>query len=266
VRSAGIGGAGVAILPGADAVWYNPALAAKLVDTRLGLSYIAAFADRSFLCFHFLGKLKEYRLGGLVTWYGSPDFREILDFNETGSVLRDRDLCVSVFCGRRLPADRYALGVALKWVHSEKMDLSADALLADFGASLNLRGKDLVLSAACLNFGFTSRYAGLTPVPPPTAARTGISWRYNKYFIAAADLTAEFFSSAGSAAFGIELFPAEALKPRLGYAFGGPAAGLSAGLGLKLKVGSGGLQFDYAVSFFPSRDVTHQVAVSCVLK
>jgi hypothetical protein len=161
-RIAAMGNAGVALLGGLDAVYFNPA--ATVTEERIGLQVTHSewLAGINYDYVAFALPLGRWGVGhASVTALGSGDIevRTVAQPLGTGEVFSVSDLAVGLGYARRI-TDRFSAGLRISYVQETIWNSSLHTATLDFGTLYALSDNGLHIGAGLSNFGTKAQYDG----------------------------------------------------------------------------------------------------------
>jgi len=162
-RQVAMGGAALANVQGADALYWNPAQAALLDDRSLSFTHLDYFADMSLDYFAFTIPIES--LGGTVglnlNMFSVGDI-EVTTENApegTGATINPYDVALGLTYARAM-TDRVAFGLTFKYIHEAIGDVSASGMAVDIGFSYKTGIQGLTLAVLMNNFGPNMKFEG----------------------------------------------------------------------------------------------------------
>jgi hypothetical protein len=179
-RLTAMGGAGVAAVEGADALYWNPARLTEAEHFALGAYYADWIAD---LRHQFIGLSVPVSDNGTVGLFaltlGGDEFEQTtLTFQEGNGVMVEyRDLAVGGALAYRL-TDRFSAGGTAKYIHQKLFAETASTFAVDLGTSLRTDLRGFSIGMAMTNLGGEMKLEGrdlLTSGPSETATEYQMS-------------------------------------------------------------------------------------------
>lgn len=170
-RGQALGHAYTALATGADALFWNPAGAARSYNGRqrgsLLLSHAQWLADINYNAAAVVVPVFGARTIGFSVAsvdYGSMQVRTVALPEGTGETFRAADLSLGLTYAQSLTSAFY-FGGTVKYVRQQIRDMSADAIAFDFGFVLQTQYlQGLTLAAAIQNFGSKMQMGGINSV------------------------------------------------------------------------------------------------------
>lgn len=165
-RGQSLGHAYTAAATGADALFWNPAGAARTVDGNLGSAFLTQHewvADIQYNAAAVtvpLGTTGVLGLSLAALDYGRDEVRTTDQPEGTGDTFGASDFSFGVSYARPLTESFYFGGTA-KVVRQTIWDMSATGVAADFGISLDTGFNGLILAASIQNFGSKMQMSGI---------------------------------------------------------------------------------------------------------
>lgn len=292
-RAAGMGEAGVAIPTDATALFWNPAGLALLGSGHFIAAHTSWIAEMSHDFMGAVVPLGDGALGVSMTILNMDEI-EITTIEQpkgTGSYFDAADFAIGASYSRRM-TDRFSLGITVKYVRQEIFNEVAQGMSFDVGSVLIVGYSGLRLGMALTNFGASMRMRGddlivpftpgpaATPIksqleteewPLPTNFRVGIALDLlgGQSLLLPSEETALVFAADGNHPvddderlnFGLEYSWKNTMFLRAGYKYRYEEQGTSYGGGLRLTVGGAKLQLDYALARFGMLSDTHRFSV-----
>lgn len=273
-RLTGMGGAGVALVDGPEALYWNPGRIPLQRTLALNVHYSNWIAD---LKHQFIGITVPVgysgSLGASVISLGGDEFEQTtLTFQEGNGVMVEyRDLALGASYGQSL-SDHFSVGGSVKYIYQKLFHETASTFAFDIGTSLKTDLPGLTIGMAMTNLGGEMKLSGrdlLTSGPDETATeyqmsswplpltfQVGLGWkiwgadeafRKNKDhdFIVAFD-GRHINESMTTWRIGWEYDFRQILFLRMGRIFDHPTEKWSFGAGLGIPLASWRLQADFA--------------------
>ena len=179
-RLPAMAGSGVAIVEGADGLYWNPA---GIIETRkmsLSVYYADWLAEMQHQYIGFTHKLgKNAAAGFFALSLGGDEFEQTtLSFQEGNGVMVEYgDFALGATFAKRL-TERFAFGVTFKYIHQKMFHETASAVAFDAGTRLQTDLPGLSIGMAMTNLGGQMKLEGrdlLTSGPEETAAEYQMS-------------------------------------------------------------------------------------------
>ena len=262
-RPAALGGAYAALATDANALLYNPAGLGYLKSNEVTLMHNAYFQDAS----------QEY--GALVLNRGSHGFGLMVNTLGYGQIPRttisnpsgqglgafgSRDWEISLGYGQSFHDHLFGFGVAAKYLREEIDDITAQAVAADVGLSMDFSKVEqipLSLGLVVQNLGTDAKFQNDTE-KAPVNFKAGAAYKFMKSGTFVLDINRPRYGSM-TLHQGVEFVLMNTLALRAGYNGRiGAGPGLTAGAGITEK------QFSVDYAFVPVGDLgsTHRLSVS----
>lgn len=161
-RVTALGNAGVALDPGLEGAYYNPAAAGRLERPQFTFSHVDWFADIRFD--HVAAAIPLGGAGvGFVTLAslnsGEIDVRTVSQPLGTGERFTVSDLAIGLGYARTV-TDRFAAGIQVKYVQETIWHTSAGTVTFDVGTAYRVRADGLTIGSSLSNFGTEARFSG----------------------------------------------------------------------------------------------------------
>jgi hypothetical protein len=142
-RSVGMGGACVASIDDASAIFWNPSGIVKVKNYSVILSHVEWLADIRYEAIGFAKTIPEIGTFGLSGSFLTSGEMEVTTFQQqsgTGETFAKTDFSIGISFAKNL-TDRFAFGGTIKYVRE------------DYGTKNNITGKDEVTSALAFDVG-----------------------------------------------------------------------------------------------------------------
>lgn len=194
-RLPGMGGAGVAAVDGAEALYWNPARLTANRHFALGAYYANWIAD---LRHQFIGLSLPLTSAATCGFYaislGGDEFEQTtLSFQEGNGVMVDyRDVAVGVALAYQL-TDRFSTGGTIKYIYQKLFNETASSYALDLGTQLQTDLRGFSIGMAMTNLGKEMELEGrdllaggqnnaqtqylVSAWPLPLTFQMGIAWR-----------------------------------------------------------------------------------------
>ena len=294
-RQVAMGGAALANVQGANALYWNPAqaalLEAKSITTThleyfadMNLNYVAATMPISAIGGTFGVSLNVFSVGEIeVTTEDAPE--------GTGASINPYDLALGLTYARAI-TDRVAFGLTFKYIHESIGDVNANGMALDIGFSYRTGIQGLTMAVMMSNFGPAMKFEGsglgraqllndynpnadasnirfeAAPFELPSAIKFGVSYNVfsneNMRFTVNADEVVENFASDRTC-FGVEFGYNDLFFLRGGYGHQNDigfdfdeVGGPAFGGGLQKTLGNITLLVDYAYADMGILQDTHR--------
>ncbi len=179
-RLTGLSGAGVALISGPEALYWNPGRITAENRFALSAYYADWIAD---LKHQFIGAVIPVGSAGVIGFsaisLGGEEFEQTtLSFQEGNNVMVEyRDLALGATYAYRL-SDHFSVGGTAKYIHQKLFHETASAFAFDIGTSLKTDLPGLTIGMAMTNLGGEMKLSGrdlLTSGPDETATEYQVS-------------------------------------------------------------------------------------------
>ena len=281
-RAAGMGEAVVAVPTDATALYWNAAGLAWLPQSRFVASHTSWIEELSHDYVGAVVSLGDGALGVSVTFLNMDEI-EITTLAQprgTGSFYGASDFAMGISYANRM-TDRFAVGVTVKYVRQQIFNEVAQGIAFDMGTLLDVGYNGLRIGMALTNFGASMRLRGddiiipfypgpaSTPVkaqletetwPLPTNFRVGIAldlvggrsllWPSEQNVLIVVADGNHPIDDVERGNFGAEYSWRGTIFIRAGYKWRYPEQGLTYGAGLRLAMGGTDVYLNYALAKF----------------
>ena len=285
-RSAALGETVVANTMDVSALFWNPAMAAQLDDTHIGLSYVSYFSD---VTLNFAGVTQQLpgstiTLGLSVQTLSSGSMDVTTEFQPfgTGETFSLFDIAAGLTLSQRL-TDFFSYGVTAKYVQENVAGVTQSTAVFDLGIFYRVGTTGAQMAVAVRNFGLDSFTSGeisrnvisdeaiileddFESITPPTTFLLGVTYEAlrgdaRNDLMVSAQLNNPN-DNAENWNFGVEYIWNNLLALRTGYRFGIEEYDVpSAGVGLILPYLGPDLRFDYGFSQLDRLGQLHRVSL-----
>jgi len=277
---AALGNSNIASVQGIQGLYWNPGALASTKGTEVIFSQVNWIADTRL---SFLGVAQNIGIGtvGLSLTALSMDAMEITtetEPNGTGAFFNSGSYAVGLSYGMNI-IDRFSFGVTVKYIYEYIWDTHGSTYLFDFGSIYKTDFYNMRIGMKLANFGGNMIFTG-APIDnkPDVIAGSGISYPYdprlervsqeftmpqlfnvgisidpyysNEHKVTLTAAVNDPNDNNTQLAFGGEYVWQDMLFLRLGYKSGYDEQKLSAGIGVKVSVGSLTPQIDFAYASF----------------
>jgi hypothetical protein len=259
-RECGMGDAGTAAARGPQAIYWNPALNGWAEGFAANVSYSAWFVGMSKGGLFVVRPTPVLNLGlGLTSFSaGKLENRDDRPTDEPIGTFEPADYSLYLNLSRPL-APKVAMGFTGRCYYQKILDHSVSGVGADFGL-LFLPRDGMKVGLAVLDFGSSMKYK-YADFALPTRGNAGVSYSLpfgKSEFTATGDFGYGFFDQRISANLGAEVLLNQVLALRAGYKTLDPTAGLTMGLGVRVK----GVRLEYSFGLHDlNLGATHRFAL-----
>lgn len=286
-RSAALGQSVVANAFDANALYWNPALAAHLENVSLAVNHVAYFADVTLnyagATYHLDGPSMTLGLSVQTLSSGSMDVTTEFEPFGTGETFSLFDVAAGLTLAQSL-TDLFSYGVTAKYIRESVAGIDQSTVAFDLGIYYRIGTTGAQMAVSLRNFGLDSFSSGsisrsviadpstliednLESITLPTTFLLGLT-----YNVLNENLDNDFFVSAQlnnpndnaeNWNVGFEYIWQKLLALRLGYRFGIEEYTVpSAGVGLHLPFVGPDIRFDYGFSRLERLGAVHRVGLS----
>jgi len=285
-RGIGMGGAQVAAVNDAAALFWNPANIAFLNKNSFHFTYNQWIAgiSHSFAGIAIpIGNVGSIGISLTSLSYGEMEETTIAEPDGTGAMFSANDFAIGISYARQL-TDKFVTGVTIKYVRQKVWDMSAGGICFDIGTMFRTPFRGVSFGMVITNFGqnlafdgqqlirkdkefndivVTSRYE-TESFQLPIAFKLGIAYEAiqtdnNKLLLAIDGIHPN--DNLEYVNFGTEYQWANMLALRAGYKFNTDIQGFSAGAGFYLHLGGVVTKIDYAFSDMQFFDNIHRLSI-----
>ena len=285
-RGVAMGGAQVASVNDASAIFWNPAGIGFLANNSFHYTYNQWIADisHSFAAIAIpLGNLGSIGVGLTSLSYGDMEETTIYEPDGTGNMFGANDFAVSLSFARQL-TDKFVTGITVKYVRQKVWDMSTSGICFDVGTVFKTPFKGISFGMVITNFGqnlafdgqqlirkdkefnditLTSRYE-TESYQLPVAFKVGIAYEVmrsdmNKLLLSVDGIHPNDNVEYGN--LGVEYVWSDMVALRAGYKVNTDIQGLAAGAGFHLNLGGVTTKIDYAFSDMEFFDGVHRLSV-----
>lgn len=161
-RPAAMGGASVANVLDASAVFWNPAGIANVRSNDLHFSYTSWWAGIRLNHAAYVFSAEDIGSFGVAVSVLTMDDMEVtteLEPEGTGQIFDAQDLMLGASYARRL-TDDFIVGISVKYVNQRIWNTTASGIAFDVGTQYAIGVGDLTLAMSMSNFGADMRYDG----------------------------------------------------------------------------------------------------------
>jgi len=161
-RIAGMGNAGVTLLSGLDAAYYNPAAAAEIDRYELVFSHAAWLADINYDYAALAVPLGSWGSGYVsLTALGSGDIavRTVEHPLGTGVLYSVNDIAIGVGYARDI-TDRFSVGTQITWMQESIWNSSVSTMTGGIGTLFKISDNGLHIGSSLSHFGTQAAYDG----------------------------------------------------------------------------------------------------------
>ena len=259
-RECGMGDAGTAGASGPQSMYWNPALSGWQERFSASFSYANWFLDMSKAAFFVLRPtpIMNVGLGATVFNAGTMEFRDDHPSDLPVGTFTPFDYSVYLNLSRALPG-RVTLGASGKFYYQKILDRSSHGWGADLGLAYEPL-KNLKLAGAVMDVGSSMQFK-FADYALPSRAVVGASYALPLSWTqvsVAVDGGYGFFDRQFALNTGAEVLLGKAVALRGGYKILDQTAGLTLGVGFRVK----GIRIDYAFSAHDlSLGATHRFSV-----
>jgi hypothetical protein len=259
-RECGMGDAGTAAATGPQSMYWNPALNGWQEHFSASFSYADWFLDMNKAAIFVVRPtpIVNVALGASVFNAGTVEFRDERPSDLPIGTFSPFDYNVGLNISRALPG-RLTLGATGKFFYQKILDRSAHGWGADLGLAFE-PVENLKLAGAVMDFGSSMQFK-FADYALPTRAVVGadyalpLSWTRVSI---AADGGYGFYDRQLTLNTGAEVLLGKAVALRGGYKILDQTAGLTLGIGFRVK----GIRIDYAFSSYDlALGATHRFSV-----
>ena len=283
-RGAALGGTAVATAEDASSLFWNPALAARGAETKVGLSRLAYFADVSMSYAAVTRKVGPVTVGAHVQSLDSGEMNVTTEFSGprgTGETFSYVGIVGGLTLSQAL-TDLFSYGVTAKYVRESAADISMSAPLLDLGVHYKVGETGADIGIAIRNFGINGVASGDLPrttvggqtvneddfedLVPPTTFLLGMSYdvmRTTDHSVTVSGQLTNPNDNSEQFNLGAEYVFGELVSLRAGYAFGADEAVLPTfGFGVQVPgLGDRSLRADYGYAQLDRLGTAHRVGV-----
>ena len=289
-RSASLGETVVANISDVSALFWNPALAAELDNTHIGLSHVEYFSDVTLnfagLSYHLPGSSLTLGLSVQTLASGSMDVTTEFQPFGTGETFSLFDMAIGLTVAQSL-TDLFSYGVTAKYVQENVAGVTQATAVFDLGIFYRVGTTGAQMAVAVRNFGLDSFTSGeisrgvisdpsiliesdFETVTPPTTFLLGLSYEALRTDVMNDLLLSAQLNNPNDNAenwnFGVEYTWNKLLALRAGYRFGIEEFTVpSFGVGLILPYLGPELRFDYGYSQLERLGQLHRVSLMVAL-
>jgi hypothetical protein len=289
-REAAMGGAVIANVRDASAMFWNPAGITHVGTHSLFFAYTSWWATISISNAAYALSIPEVGTIGIFGTILSMDPMDVTTEMEpegNGQTFDARDLMLGIGYARKLTED-FSVGLSVKYVRQEIWKEASSGIAFDVGTQFRLGWKDLTLAMSMANFGGDMRFEGedlrvnvdqssgvsnnrLSPAnlatddyPLPLHFQVGLSLTAvemeNFSWLVAVDVTHPN-DNKERVNLGTEITLVEYLQLRGGYRIAYDIESATFGAGLRVPLGDARLRFDYAYALYDLLPDIHRISV-----
>jgi hypothetical protein len=288
-----MGGAAVANVNGAAALFWNPAGIVGVTTNDLFFAHTPYWATITLNHAALVHTFEDIGSLGLSVTMLTMDPMEVtteLEPNGTGETFDAQDVMIGVSFARHL-TEEFSVGVSAKYVRQRIWNESASGVAFDIGTQFRMGFRDLTVGMCLTNFGSDMRYAGsdlavkydassslasnrLSPAdlttsdyPLPLNFQVGVSMTVLEMDMLSALVAADFNHPNDNderVNVGVDLKVAEYFSLRGGYRFGYDQESATMGAGVVLPLGDLKVVFDYAYALQKYLPDLQRITVGCV--
>ena len=279
-RSAAMAGAHASLDGDAFATYWNPAAVADAKSLTLGASntFWVAGINHAFFSAIKPTKIGNFALSLTSLTTGAMERRTEFQPNGTGQYFFASNTAVGLTYSQQL-TDFFSYGVTLKYVNESLAEFTAHTGVLDLGFLYRTDVKDLSFAVSLQSFGTNSKLKGdyepdvldpkpivLESYPAPTLFKLSISmipWKRDDMSLTTIVQLNHPNDNAENIRLGVEYEYRKLLFARVGYKINvTDQIYPTAGLGIRTRLGSHPLTFDYAVDPTPYLGWIHRIGLS----
>ena len=266
-RGAGMAGAYIAVVEGAEGVYYNPAIIADVEGTDVALSHNVWFAGISheFMSVaHRFGRYGSFALSVTGLYTDEMKVRTPLQPDGTGETFYAGNYRIGLTYARKL-TNRVNFGGTVNYINlSLYQGFYQEAFTIDISADYKAGYRKWRFGLAILNFGQSVTFVN-EEYPMPTLFTFGMSinaLEFSSYKLKVSGSGIKPNDGPPLGQVGTELNFKDAFFLRGGYNIGHEVARYAFGTGMKLHFGTGyNLRVDYAYNDFSALGAAHRFGV-----
>ena len=265
-RGAGMAGAYISMVRGAEATYYNPAVIVELEGTDIALNHNEWFAgiNHEFLAItHNFGSYGAFGFSIMGLYTDEMKVRTPLQPDGTGESFYAGSYVLGLTYARRL-TDNVTFGGSVKYLTSKLYDrFSANAVLMDISANFDTGFRGHRFGLSITNFGQSITYVN-EEYPMPTAFTFGMSinaLEADNYKLAVVGSATKPNDGPPLGKAGTEFNFLDMFFLRAGYNIGHEVAKYAFGLGAEQKLIGITIRLDYAYSDFSDLGGAHRIGM-----
>jgi hypothetical protein len=289
-RSTALGNSVVASANDASALFWNPALAAQLPGSQVGLYRTAYFVDVSLSMAAASFRLKNTGivLGGSIQTMNSGEMDVTTEFQPfgTGQTFSLTDVALGLTFSQAL-TDLFSYGITTKYIRESVIGVTAATVVFDMGFYYEIGSTGAQMAVAIRNFGFDAQPTGsierkviaddpvktessFERITPPTTFHLAAMYELLRANPTnSLKISGELSNPSDNAEnvnLGVEYEWNQMLMLRLGYRFGIEEFQIPGiGVGLRVPLGGKHFRFDYAFNELERLGTIHRIGFNLFL-